>query len=206
MGRGRASQEGAQSWQCGRAGAGGGRCQSLAGAGGRGRGVPRPKEEVVQGAGRGWDAGTRRVRAPGRLWEVRDPSSSLSLAFLPPLSPPSPPPPPPPSALPRRGLPALARRDGTRDGEAPRGRRGCAGGGCPAAGWRAPGRGRGRQAEAADPQPPDSALEMTGCERTSDVRGQPAPGRRFQGTASNPPPAPGPRKPPSLRAPAFALR
>lgn len=119
--------------------------------------MPRPKEEVVRGAGRGWDAGTRRVRAPGRLWEVRDPSSSLSLAFLPPLSPPSPPP-PPPSALPRRGLPALARRDGTRDGEAPRGRRGCAGGGCPAAGWRAPGRGRGRQAEAADPQPPDSAV------------------------------------------------
>lgn len=32
------------------------------------------------------------MRAPGRLWEVRARSSSLSLAFLPPFSPPSPPP------------------------------------------------------------------------------------------------------------------
>lgn len=46
---------------------------------------------------------------------------------------------------------------------------------------------------------PSWQLEMTGCERTSDVRGQPAPGGRFQGTASNPPPAPGPPKPPSLQ-------
>ncbi|XP_042792594.1 collagen alpha-1(II) chain-like [Panthera leo] len=58
------------------------------------------------------------------------------------------------------------------------------------------------------PQPPTPRwqLEMTGCEGTSDVLGPPAPGQRFQDTASNPPPTPGPPKPSSLPAPAVALR
>lgn len=42
---------------------------------------------------------------------------------------------------------------------------------------------------------PSRQLKMTGRENSSDIRGQPAPGRRFQGAASNPPPTPGPRKP-----------
>lgn len=100
----------------------------------------------------GGDPESRRVRAPGWLWEVRAPSSSPSLACLPPPAPSSLPSPPLP-ALPGRGLPAGARRDGTGDGRAPRGRRGRAEGCGPAAGWRALGRGGGRRAEAADPGP-----------------------------------------------------
>lgn len=38
-------------------------------------------------------------------------------------------------------------------------------------------------------------LEMTGPENSSDIRGQPAPSRRFQGATSNPPPTPFPPKP-----------
>lgn len=57
------------------------------------------------------------MRAPGRLWAVRDPSSSLSLAFLPPLPPPLPllllPPPS------RAGQLAVAGRDGTRTAKPP---------------------------------------------------------------------------------------
>lgn len=44
-------------------------------------------------------------------------------------------------------------------------------------------------------------LEMTGCENWSDIRGQPEPGRRFQGTASSPLHARGPPKPFPPRSP-----
>lgn len=91
------------------------------------------------------------MRAPGRLWEVRDPSSSLSLAFLPPLSPPLPLLLLPPPSLDRA---AGCRREGQdEDGEAPRKRRGCAEGGCRAAQRRAPGRGCGPRGLRPTPSP-----------------------------------------------------
>ncbi|KAM5313053.1 uncharacterized protein AAES06_022351 [Glossophaga mutica] len=96
---------------------------------------------------------SRGVRAPGKLWEVQDPSSSLSLAFLPPLSPPL-----PLLLLPPPSLDGAAgcRREGPdEDGEAPCQRRGCAEGRCRAARRRAPGRGCGPRAagDTAGPQP-----------------------------------------------------
>ncbi|XP_069924618.1 collagen alpha-2(I) chain-like [Oryctolagus cuniculus] len=101
-----------------------------------------------------WDAESRWLRAPGRLWEVRVRCSSfLSPPSLPsPLSPPS----PPPSALPGRGLPPSARRDGTGAAEAPRREEGPRSRRGPGRMARA-GEGRRRGAEAADPGPGSTA-------------------------------------------------
>lgn len=92
------------------------------------------------------------MRAPGRLWEVRDGSSSLSLVFLPPLSPllssflrlSS-------SLRPPWTWAAGCSPEGQGAGRSPPREEG------PAAGWRAPGRGRGPRAEAATPAPDSAA-------------------------------------------------
>lgn len=128
----------------------------VATAGGRGRGVPR---EEKGGAGRRGAAGTRRAAEcallAGSGKSGLKAAPLLSPACLPPPALSSLPAPPPLSALPGRGLPAGARRDGTRDGRAPRGRRGRAEGCGPAAGWRALGRGGGRKRRT---PAPDSAV------------------------------------------------
>lgn len=50
---------------------------------------------------------------------------------------------------------------------------------------------------------PSGQLVMTGCGNWGDVRGQPGPGRRFQGASSNPTSTPGPPK--LLRPPLLGL-
>nr|XP_053772712.1 uncharacterized protein LOC128779880 [Desmodus rotundus] len=140
----------------GRGRAGGCSSPSLAATGGRGREAPREEEEEeeeeeeVRSSGARAAAGTlgpesRRVRAPGRLWEVQEPSSSLSLLPPSPLSSPLSPPPPPPSALLGRGSglspggTGLGQRspppkEGLRRGPLPGSPRACAGEGLRAAG------------------------------------------------------------------------
>nr|XP_059857100.1 uncharacterized protein LOC132417497 [Delphinus delphis] len=84
-----------------------------------------------------------------------------------------------------RGTASPPREEGLRRGRLPCGRM--------ARAWE----GRRAAGGSGGPQPPTPRrqLKMTGRENSSDIRGQPAPGRRFQGAASNPPPTPGPRKP-----------
>ena len=98
------------------------------------------------------------MRVPGWLWEVRALSSSPSLACLPLSLPPSLPSLLPPLLLlspPSLDVGCRLEPGGTGRGTArPRGRRGCAEGGCPAAGWRAPGRGGGAAGGSGGPQPP----------------------------------------------------
>ncbi|XP_049560249.1 uncharacterized protein LOC117195631 [Orcinus orca] len=179
----------------GRGRAGGGRCPSVAAAGGRGRGVPgEEQEKEVRGSGARLGPGEP---LSARSWLALGSTGSKQLPFsrLPPSLPPSPLSPPPPlSALPGRGLPAGAGRNGTRDGKPPAG-----GGAAPRAAALRPDGARlgGAAGGSGGPQPPTPRrqLKMTGRENSSDIRGQPAPGRRFQGAASNPPPTPGPRKP-----------
>lgn len=145
-----------ESWGCGRVGAGGGRCPSVAAAGGRGRGVPgEEQEKEVRGSGARLGPGEP---LSARSWLALRSTGSKQLPFsrLPPSLPPS-----PLSSLPSSSslrppwtwAAGWSREERDAGRQAPRGRRGCAEGGCPAAGWRAPGRGGGRRAEAADPSP-----------------------------------------------------
>lgn len=196
-----------ESWGCGRRGAGGGCCPSVVASGARGRGVPGEEQEEVRGSG--VRLGPREPRS-ARSWLADSgkyglqAAPLLSPAFLPPLSPPSLPPHllfPPPSL----DVGCRLEPGGTGRGTA----KPPAGGGAArrAAALRPDGARRGGAAGGSGrPQPPTQRtsfdifllsrqLEMTRPENSSDIRGQPAPSRRFQGATSNPPPTPFPPKP-----------